>query len=74
MVFSSAVGFNSCYCSKHTLHCKAGEAYASFKTASCETGPGTKLIYSLEICIWSLLIQEFDDGCCFPNSICDLPK
>ncbi len=55
-------------------HCKAGEVITSLKTASCEAGPGTTLIYSLEICIWSLLIQEFDDGCCFPNSTCDLPK
>jgi hypothetical protein len=50
------------------LHCKAGEAYASLKNASCETWPGTTLIYSSEICMCSLLIQDFDDGCCFPNS------
>jgi hypothetical protein len=55
-------------------HCKAGEANTSLKTASCKAGPGTTLTYSSEIYIWSLLIQEFDDECCFPNSICDLPK
>jgi hypothetical protein len=58
----------------HMLHCKAGEANTSLKTASCEAGPGTTLTYGSEIYIWSLLIQEFDDECCFPNSICDLPK
>ncbi len=30
-------------------HGKADEAYTSLKTASCETGPGTTLIYSKEI-------------------------
>jgi hypothetical protein len=51
---------------------KAGEANMRLKTA-CEAGPGTTRNYSLEICLWSLLIQEFVDECCFPNSICDLP-
>ncbi len=55
------------------LH-KAGEANTSLKTASCEAGSGTTLIHSMEICVWSLLFQEFDDGCCFPNPICDSPK
>ncbi len=55
-------------------HCKAGEANTSLKTASCEAGPGKTLTHSYESYIWSLLIQDFDDGCCFPNSICDLPK
>jgi hypothetical protein len=50
------------------LHCKAGEANTSLKTASCEAGPGTMLKYSYEIYIWRLLIQEFVDGCCCPNS------
>jgi hypothetical protein len=31
------------------IHCKAGEAYTSLKTASCEAGPGTTLIHSMEI-------------------------
>jgi hypothetical protein len=53
-------------------HGKAGEVYTSLKTASCETGPGTTLIHNKESCIWSLQIQEYDDGWCFPNSICDL--
>jgi hypothetical protein len=56
------------------LHCKASEVNTSLKTASCEAGPGTTLMYSLVICSWSLLIQEFDDGCCFLISICYLPK
>jgi hypothetical protein len=56
------------------LHCKAGEANTSLKTASCEAGPGTTLTHSYESYIWSLPIQDFDDGCYFPNSICDLPK
>jgi hypothetical protein len=34
-----------------TAHCKAGEANTSLKTASCEAGPGTTRMYSLEICI-----------------------
>ncbi len=50
------------------LHCKAGEANTSLKTASCEAGPGTTPTDSYEIYIWSLLIQEFIDGCCYPNS------
>jgi hypothetical protein len=54
------------------VHGKAGEAYTNLKTASCEMGPGTTLIHNKESCIWSLQIQEYDDGCCFPNSICDL--
>ncbi len=56
------------------VHCKPGEANTSLKTATCEAGPGTTHIFSFEICIWSLLIQEFVDGWCSPNSICDLPK
>jgi hypothetical protein len=56
------------------MHCKAGEANTRLKTVSCEAGLGTTLIYSLEICIWSLLIQEFVDECCFPHFICDLLK
>jgi hypothetical protein len=50
------------------VHCKAGEANTILKTASCETGPGTTLTYSYESYIWRLLIQEFFDGCCCPNS------
>ncbi len=38
------------------LHCKAGEANTSLKTASCEAGPGTTLTHSYESYIWSLLI------------------
>jgi hypothetical protein len=49
-------------------HCKAGEANTILKTASCEAGPGTTLTYIYEIYIWSFLIQEFVDGCCYPNS------
>ncbi len=30
-----------------TIHCKAGEANTSLKTASCEVGPGTTRMYSL---------------------------
>ncbi len=56
------------------VHCKPGEANTSLRTATCEAGPGTTHMYSLEICIWSLLIKEFFDGWCSPNSICDLPK
>jgi hypothetical protein len=56
------------------LHCKAGEANTSLKTASCEAGPGTTLIHRKAICIWSFLIQEFDDGCCCPNSLCNFLK
>ncbi len=39
---------------KYEAHGKAVEAYTSLKTASCEMGPGTTLIHSKEICIWSL--------------------
>ncbi len=45
------------------MHGKTGEANTSLKTASCEAGPGTTLTYSYEIYLWSLLIQDFDDGC-----------
>jgi hypothetical protein len=55
---------------ENSMHCKASEANMSLKTASCEAGPGTTLIHIMEICIWSLLIQEYDDGYCFLNSIC----
>jgi hypothetical protein len=37
---------------------------------SHEVGPRTMLMYSLEICIWSFLIQEFvDEWCYFLNSV-----
>jgi hypothetical protein len=50
-------------------HCNTSEANARLKTVSCETGPGTTRIYSLEICMYSFLILQSDDGCTFPNSI-----
>jgi hypothetical protein len=33
------------------LHCKPGEANTRLKTASCEAGPGTTLMCSMEICM-----------------------
>jgi hypothetical protein len=54
-----------------SVHCKPSKANTRLKTTTCETGPGTTRINSLEICVWSLLILEIDDGWYFPNSIYD---
>ncbi len=43
-------------------------------TASCEAVPGSRHMYTFEICIWRILILEFDDRCYFQNSIFDLSK
>ncbi len=56
------------------IHCKPSKANTRLKTTTCETGPGTRRIYSLEICMWSLLILEIDDGWYFPNYIYDSSK
>ncbi len=47
-------------------HGKLGEAYTRLKTASCEAGPGTTHMCTLEICIWSLHIRCLDD-CATPQ-------
>jgi hypothetical protein len=52
-----------------TVHCKLSKANAHLKTITCEAGPGTTRIYSLEICIWSLLILQIVDGFYFPDSV-----
>jgi hypothetical protein len=44
------------------------------KTASCEAGPGTTHMCTLEICIWSLHIPNNADRCAFNNSIFDFWK
>ncbi len=55
-------------------HGKPGEAYTRLKTASCEAGPGTTHMCTLEICIWSLHIPNNADRCAFNNSIFDFWK
>jgi hypothetical protein len=57
-----------------TVHGKPGEAYTRLKTASCEAGPGTTHMCTLEICIWSLHIPNNADRCAFNNSIFDFSK
>ncbi len=44
-----------------TEHCKPGKAYMRLKTATCESGPGTTHMCSLEICMCSVMIHHFDD-------------
>ncbi len=48
--------------------CKPGEAYTRLKTASCEAGPGTTHMWTLEICIWSLQIPDNADKCALDYS------
>ncbi len=57
-----------------TPHCKPGEAYTRFITASCEVGPGTTHMWILDICISSLQILEIAARCVFHNSIFGLLK
>ncbi len=59
---------------ENSTHCKPSKANTRLKTTTCETGPGTTRISGLEICMWSLLILEIDDGWYFPNSIYDSSK
>ncbi len=47
---------------ENSTHCKPSKANMRLKTTTCETGPGTTRIYGLEICMWSFLILEIDDG------------
>jgi hypothetical protein len=60
--------------SAHGIHCKPGEAYMRLKTASCEAGPGTTHMCTLEICIWSLRIPNNADRCALNNSIIGFSK
>ncbi len=72
LVASYAV--NGCRFGQLLTHSKPGEAYTYLLTASREAGPGTTHMCIFEICLWSLLIHEFDDSCYLHNFIFDLPK